>query len=137
MQEFEGLDKKTAKTVIERSVRKLEAKDKTAQTSSVDIVKLTAEIDYSERYKFITPEQAENFRMRIEKAQKEFERLERTETRDVVNDFENPREQATRYRGLDDYKSQIVEERAKEQKEDKSTESRTTTATRSSDERTL
>jgi uncharacterized protein YfbU (UPF0304 family) len=137
MQEFEGLDKKTAKTVIERSVRKLEAKDKTAQTCSVDIVKLTAEIDYSERYKFITPEQAENFRMRIEKAQKEFERLERTETRDVVNDFENPREQATRYRGLDDYKSQIVEERAKEQKEDKSTESRTTTATRSSDERTL
>ena len=39
------------------------------------------------------------------------QKTEREETRDIVDDFENPRERAARYRSMDDYNEKIRQTR--------------------------
>ena len=63
--------------------------------------------------KSINAVQAEAFRQRVQKAQIDFERMQRTETRDdIIDSFENPRERAARYQDMDKYNAQIAAERA-------------------------
>lgn len=137
---FERSNKVAVVTEIERSIRTLESKSKTAQTSSFVTANTSTEIERlihsAAANENITPEQAENYRSRIEKSRRDFERLERTETRDVVNDFENPRENAARHRGLENYKAEIESEKAKELKAENNPENKDAT-TRSGDERII
>ena len=122
MSVFERNYKAAAITELERSVRALEERNKIAQT------KLKSEIDselaaannniiFAERINLIASTQGSNLRERLEKAQREFMRLERIETRDIVDDFENPRERTERYFDMDEANSKIAKEKAKDNAE--------------------
>lgn len=113
---FEKGYKAAAIAEIERSVRDLEERDKTAQTKPAfekDAADTQSNLNFAERLNLINAVQAEAFRQRVQKAQIDFERMQRTETRDdIVDSFENPRERAARYQDMDKYNAQIAAERA-------------------------
>ena len=113
---FEKNYKAAAIAELERSVRDLEERDKTAQTKPAfekDVADTQGNLNFAERLNLINAVQAEAFRQRVQKAQIEFERMQRTETRDdIVDSFENPRERAARYQDMDKYNAQIAAERA-------------------------
>lgn len=113
---FEKGYKAAAIAELERSVRDLEERDKTAQTKPAfekDAADTQSNLNFAERLNLINAVQAEAFRQRIQKAQIDFEHMQRTETRDdIVDSFENPRERAARYQDMDKYNAQIAAERA-------------------------
>ena len=117
MSVFERNYKAAATTELERSVRALEERNSTAQTKlktelDSDLAAANSNIIFAERINLITSTQGSNLRERLEKAQKKFERLERTEIRDIVDDFENPRERTERYFNMDEVNSKITKEKA-------------------------
>jgi len=113
---FENNYRAAATTELERDIRSLEERDKTAQTKPVfeqGSNAVNSNINFAERIELINADQADDYYKRVEQAQRRFENLERYETREIVNDTENPRERAHRYQSLDDYNSRIANERAK------------------------
>ena len=110
---FESRYKAAAATEIERDLRRLEEKDKRAQ-SFQDYLKdhtvTVSNIGFAERIDLISSEQAASFRARAAAAK--FELFERTESRIVVNDFENPLERALRFQGMDECAAKIESERS-------------------------
>ena len=117
MQLFERGYKAAATAELERSVRDLEERDKTAQTKATfmeDAANTESNLNFAERINLISVTQADAYRERMLKAQLDFERMQRTETRDdIVDSFENPRERAARYQDMDSYNAQIAQERAR------------------------
>ncbi len=117
MQLFERGYKAAATAELERSVRDLEERDKTAQTKATfmkDAASTESNLNFAERINLISVTQADAYRERMLKAQLDFERMQRTETRDdIVDSFENPRERAARYQDMDSYNAQIAQERAR------------------------
>lgn len=103
-----------AKADLERSLRELEDKDKAAQLLHPDeqFTSVGSNIDFAERIGLITEAAAQQLRDRCKQAQLDFARLQRTETLDVVNDFENHRERAARYQRMDEVQAQIAKEKA-------------------------
>lgn len=114
---FERGYKAAATAELERSVRDLEERDKTAQTKAAFMkaaASTESNLNFAERINLISVIQADAYRERMLKAQLDFERMQRTETRDdIVDSFENPRERAARYQDMDSYNAQIAQERAK------------------------
>lgn len=113
---FEKNYKAAAVTELERSVRDLEERDKTAETKPVfqkDMSEAQSNLNFAERLNLVSAVQADTYRERMKKAHQNFERLERNETRDIVNDLENPRERSARYQDMDMYHAQLAQERAK------------------------
>ncbi|MCL2321820.1 MAG: hypothetical protein FWC47_06915 [Oscillospiraceae bacterium] len=78
-----------------------------------DFNTVMSNIDFAQRLQLINEIQANMYRMRAQNARLDFEKLERNETRDIVDDFENPREHTKRLQTLDECKSAIAEERKK------------------------
>ena len=111
--------KSLAESELERDIRRLEERNKKAQTFKVfnmETSNASSNIDFAARIGLITGAQELNYQRRVaalREQQSEFERMERNETRDIVNDTENPRERSARYRAMDDYNRQIAEERSK------------------------
>lgn len=98
-------------------MRELEERNKTAQTKT-DFMKYAAStesnLNFAERINLISTTQAESYRERMLKAHLDFERMQRTETRDdIVDSFKKPRERAARYQDMDSYNAQIAQARAK------------------------
>lgn len=112
---FERGYKAAATAELERSVRELEERNKIAQTKAdfmKDAASTESNLNFAERINLISTTQAEAYRERkIQTSLADFKRLERLETRDIVNDFENPREIARRYYDMDSYNTQIAKER--------------------------
>jgi len=101
---------------LERSIRDLEERDKTAQTKPTlekDVADTQSNLNFAERLNLISTAQAEAYRQRALKVRLDFEHIQKTETRDdIVDDLENPRERAARYQDMDSYNSQITAKRA-------------------------
>lgn len=110
MQLFEKDYKAAAKTELERDIRELEARDKTAQTT-MDASDISANITFAQRINLIDEKQAQNLRRRIDEAKK-FEQLMRNECGERVDDFENPRERAERFFDMESVNAHISEARA-------------------------
>lgn len=108
--------KAAATTELERKVRELEERDKTAQTKLQffeDAICTKSNLNFAERLNLISASQADDYRQRILKAMLAFKYLQKTETRDdIVDGFENPRERAARYQKMESYNAQIVQARA-------------------------
>ncbi len=136
---FERGYKAAATAELERSVRELEERNKTAQTKTdfmKDAASTESNLNFAERINLISTTQAEAYRERMLKAHLDFERMQRTETRDdIVDSFENPRERAARYQDMDSYNAQIAQERAKANA-DKSNGEQSHTISHEADERT-
>lgn len=136
---FERNYKAAATADLERSVRDLEERDKTAQTKPAflkDAASVESNLNFAERLNLISVTQADAYRQRMLKAQLDFERMQRAETRDdIVDDFENPRERAARYQDMDSYNAQIAQERARANA-DKGNDSQSHTISHEADERT-
>lgn len=115
---FERGYQAAARSELDREVRELEDKDKVAQMLNPEqaVASVTSNTDFAERIGLISEASAMQLRERVKKAQLDYERFQR-ETRDVVNDYENPRERAARYQSMDKVHAQINAERAKEQSE--------------------
>lgn len=98
---FERGYRASAQTELERKLREIEEKDKVAQ-------------------------QAELMRERAKKATLDHERMYRVEYGDRVDDFENPRERASRYMKMEEAQAEISKARSeKESPESKSSVQRT------------
>ena len=113
---FEKNYKAAAVTDLERSVRDLEERDKTAETKPVfqkDMNEAQSNLNFAERLNLVSAVQADIYRERMQKAHQNFECLERNETMYIVNDLENPRERSARYQDMDIYHAQLAQERAK------------------------
>ena len=115
---FERGYQAAARAELDREVRELEDKDKVAQMLNPEqaVASVTSNADFAERIGLISEASAMQLRERVKKAQLDYERFQR-ETRDIVNDYENPRERAARYQSMDKVLAQINAERAKEQTE--------------------
>ena len=101
-----------------------------------DAASTESNLNFAERINLISTTQAEAYRERMLKAHLDFERMQRTETRDdIVDSFENPRERAARYQDMDSYNAQIAQERAKANT-DKSNGEQSHTISYEADERT-
>ena len=89
---FERGYKAAATAELERSVRELEERNKTAQTKTdfmKDAASTESNLNFAERINLISTTQAEAYRERMLKAHLDFERMQRTETRDdIVDSFE-------------------------------------------------
>lgn len=107
--------KAAARAEIERDIRQLEERGKIKYAGIMDSTRDSTfgNVDFSQRISLISDAQAKEYRSRIQAAEIERQKLERNETRDIVNDFENPRERAARYQGLDQYNTEIRREREK------------------------
>lgn len=113
---FESGYKAAAVTELERSVRELEARNKTAQTKAnweLQASTTGGNVNFAQLLELVSLEQANAFKERIESARREFADFERTESREIVDDYENPRERAERYQSMDKYTAEITAERAK------------------------
>lgn len=113
---FESRYKAAAKTELERDIRRLEEKDKAAQTK-VDFDNTanmaSSNLNFAQRLNLISAEQYAKYKERIEKATQEYERMQRTESQEErVDDFENPRERTDRYMKMEEVQAQIAQERA-------------------------
>lgn len=123
---FERNYRAAATAEFERSVRDLEERDKVAETKSVfqkDATDVQSNLNFAERINLVSTVQADAYRDRILKAHLAFDRMERTETRDFVDDLENPRERSARYQNMDTYNAQIAQERAKNNADTEKSES--------------
>lgn len=113
--------KAAAVTELERRLRNIEDRNKEAQTKgkfTTNTANIESNVDFAQRLHLISDMQAEAYKERVRNARLEFEHMQRTETRsDLVDSFENPRERAARYQGMDSYNAQILRERAKANEE--------------------
>ena len=112
---LEGGYRAAAKTELERNIRELEAKDRTAQTrtefqSGASAVQ--SNITFAQRLNLISQEQADAMEKRVEAAVY-YERTMRNESQERVDDIENPRERAGRYFDMDNVNAEISRERAR------------------------
>lgn len=78
---------------------------------------LITRINMAVQQQNITEKKAEEYKKEVENRIKENERIERTETREVINDYTNPRENVACY-DMETYQCKINEEREKNQRED-------------------
>ncbi|BAL01901.1 hypothetical protein OBV_p-00460 (plasmid) [Oscillibacter valericigenes Sjm18-20] len=111
---FERRYKAAALSELERCVRDLEEREKAVEQMpkfDTDLNEVSTNIKLLERIELVSAIQAQAFRDRLVKAHQEYARMVR-ETHDIVNDYENPRERATRFQNMERYNSQIVRERA-------------------------
>lgn len=108
--------KAAAKTEIERKVRELEDKDAIAQ-KKVDVSESAAivstNIEFAQRIKLITGQEAERYRKRLQ-AVKEAQELLRTQTGRAVDGFSNPQEQGAHFYSLEEVQADIARHRAEE-----------------------
>lgn len=114
--------KAVAVTELEWRTRQIEERDKKSQTKEEyekDRQEVIGSIKFSQQLQLITATQAEDFLKRVRKELRAFEHMQRTETRDIVDDFENPRERAARYHTLDEYTAYIAQERENKHSKDK------------------
>ncbi len=112
---LENKYKAAATAELECSVRKLEERNKVAQSKSLsenDISVIQGNISFAERIHLIGQIQAQNLRKRILQAQQQYQKLMKTEILDRVDDFENPREREQRFRNLDKYQEKIAKEKS-------------------------
>ena len=112
---LEGGYRAAAKTELERNIRELEAKDRTAQTrtefqSGASAVQ--SNITFAQRLNLISQEQADAMEKRVEAAVFH-ERTMRNDSHERVDDIENPRERAGRYFDMDNVNAEISRERAR------------------------
>jgi len=113
---FERNYKAAATAELERSVRDLEERDKTSETKPAfqkDASETQSNLNFSERLELVSATQADALRERVKKAEQDFAKLQRTQTMDVVNDFENPLERGRRYQSMENYNAEIAREKAK------------------------
>ena len=108
---LESRYKAAARTEIERAIRQLEERGKGAAIANEDAAAVSGKVDLSQNIGLISEVQAREYKARIQTAELDRRKLERIETRDIVNDFENPRERAARYQDLDQYNTEIRRER--------------------------
>lgn len=114
---FERGYRAAARTELERTIRAVEDRDKAAQTRqdfNNCVLETRGSVNFAEYLGVISAGQAASYRIRLEQAQREFERLDRTERRLIVDDFENPLERAARFRSMDDARTAIGQSRAAE-----------------------
>jgi len=116
---LENQDRAAATTVFEREIRRIEERDKQAQTikntvndihdTSQNESSIASSIAYANHINILKSEQAEEKRLKRSKDRINFER---NESLDVVNDYENPRERARRYQDMDSFAAKIAAERS-------------------------
>lgn len=115
---FERGYRAAARTELERDIRRIEEKDKKAQTKigeaefNKGVDTMYSNINFAERLNLISEEQARAYRERAEKATVEFNNMQKEEHDEIVDDFENPRERSERYMSMEDAQAQIAQERA-------------------------
>jgi len=63
---------------------------------------LTSNVAFARQLQLINEVNARKFLLRIQAAEESRKKLERTETRDIVNDYENPLERERRFLSLDE-----------------------------------
>ena len=101
-----------AETEFDKNIRDLDERNTKAQkfNPQEDDKSVFSDAESANEAVFIDPFKS---RKHSERAQAEFELLEKTETRNIVDDFENPRERNSKLRTLDEYKREINIQRAK------------------------
>ena len=108
-----------AKTELERDIRKLEARDKAAQTRT-DFTENTngilSNIAFAQRINLISEQQAQEMRRRVNTAVAH-NRFMRNESEERVDDFENPRERSERYFKMDSVQAEISRKRSATERE--------------------
>ena len=116
---FDGKYKTAAATEIERNIRRLKDMGflEQVKNSGIKYDAVTADIGtqirFAKRIDLITAKQRDEYVSRIIQAQKDYDRLQREEIRDIVDGFENPRERAARYLSKDEWAGHV--QAAKEQ----------------------
>lgn len=101
---------------LERNIRMLENAEQKPVSKEVFNKELRngkANIEFAERIRLITAEKAAELRDRMNRAALNFEKMQRNEFEERVDDIENPRERAARYQDMDSYNAQILQERAR------------------------
>lgn len=126
---FERGYKASAQTELERKIREIEEKDKIAQTKAdftASLNSFESNLNFAERINLISAQQAEEMRERAKKATMNYEKMERNEFDTRIDDFENPRERASRYMKMEEAQAEISKARSeKESPEGKSSVQRT------------
>lgn len=98
---------------LERDVRRIEEKDKIAQTKEEireDTTGIQTNIEFAQRLNLITQQQAEAYKKRVREAVG-FNDLMRREMEDITDDFENPRERVKRFQNMDEVMGEIRREK--------------------------
>lgn len=112
---FERGYKASAQTELERKIREIEEKDKIAQTKAdftASLNSFESNLNFAERINLISAQQAELMRERAKKATMNYEKMERNEFDTRVDDFENPRERASRYMKMEEAQAEISKARS-------------------------
>lgn len=112
---FERGYKAAATTELERRMREIEEKDKKAQTKEefdASVSSMNSNLTFAERINLISAEQAQAYRERAKEATLQYEQMMRLEYEERTDSFENPRERAKRYLGMDEVQAEIARERA-------------------------
>lgn len=108
--------KAAATADLERSLRELEERDRTAMQKtdlSEETTAIRNNLNFAERLNLISATQAEQYRQRIEFLRE----LQQKQTEEIVDSLENPRERAARYQSLDSYNARIAQERTSDNAE--------------------
>ena len=92
-----------ALSAIERRIKFLEEKGEGlfSPNEVVNSETISSNIEFVRQLEIINEQQAREFTERILALEEERKLLERTETRDIVNDFENPLERERRFLNID------------------------------------
>lgn len=112
---FERGYRAAASTELERDLREIEDKDKKAQTKQeFDLAcqNFNSNLNFAERINLIGVQQADALRQRVNAALIEYEKMQRQEHDEKVDDFENPRERSQRYMTMDEAQAEISREKA-------------------------
>lgn len=102
-----------ARSELERDIRRIEEKDKAAQTKAETQIKaneIQNNIEFAQRLNLITQQQAEAYKRRVKEVV-DFNELMKREIEDIPDDFENPREREKRFQSLDELQAQIRREK--------------------------
>lgn len=102
---------KLALEKIEKEIQAIKEKARKGELSADSVADIIANINFAHQLNIFSSSLATELKRKIQTSLAEFKRLERLETRDIVNDFENPREIARRYYDMDSYNTQIAKER--------------------------
>ena len=111
---FERGYRAAAKTELERDMREIEERNKTAQTKT-DFEQATttmgSNINFAERLNLISAKEAASYRKRLKEANQEMNRAERAEAEGKVRESDM---KADGYMTMDEYKLEIEKERAED-----------------------
>lgn len=102
-----------ARSELERDIRRIEEKDKAAQTKADTKIKaneIQNNIEFAQRLNLITQQQAEAYKRRVKEVV-DFNELMKREIEDIPDDFENPHEREKRFQSLDELQAQIRREK--------------------------